>query len=167
MEQQACLLVKPGFRAYSAMNPSPIFKGEESPAGPGGLFNAQDRKNQKKLINGGYNLEIHQSTAQGVTIITLIGRMDTKSTMAFEEDRRTWKAGPIILDLGSLDYICSSGLRVFLQLKRDCANKNTPVAFAGYQGSVEKVIRVSGFENIFPRYSTVEDALAAVAAGSA
>ncbi|MDP3564304.1 MAG: STAS domain-containing protein [Methanoregula sp.] len=111
-------------------------------------------------------MEIHQSTTQGVTIITLIGRMDTKSTMAFEEDRRTWKTGPIILDLGSLEYICSSGLRAFLQLKRDCANQNTPVIFAGYRGSVEKVIRVSGFENIFPRYSTVEEALAVVAAGS-
>lgn len=112
-------------------------------------------------------MEIHQSTSQGVTIITLIGRLDTNSTSAFEEDRRTWMAGPIILDLSSLDYISSSGLRVFLQLKRDCAKKNNSIVFAGSRGSVDKVIRVSGFENIFPRYPSVEDALQAVAAASA
>lgn len=112
-------------------------------------------------------MEIHQSTSQGVTIITLIGRLDTNSTSAFEENCKTWKAGPIILDLSRLEYISSSGLRVFLQMKRDCAKKNISIVFAGSYGSVYRVIRVSGFENIFPRYPSVEDALQAVAVGSA
>jgi anti-sigma B factor antagonist len=112
-------------------------------------------------------MEIFQSISEGVTIVTLIGRLDTNSTSEFEEDRRTWMAGPIIIDMSGLDYISSSGLRLFLQLKRDCAKKNTSIVFAGSRGSVEKIIRMSGFENIFPQYLSVEDALQAVAAGCA
>lgn len=112
-------------------------------------------------------MEIHQSTSQGVTIMALIGRLDTNSTSAFEENCTTWMARSIILDMSRLEYISSSGLRVLLQMKRDCANKNIPIVIAGSYGSVDRVIRVSGFENIFPRYPSVEDALQAVAAGSA
>lgn len=112
-------------------------------------------------------MEIYQSISQGVTIVTLIGRLDTNSISEFEIDRRTWMAGPIILEMSGLDYINSSGLRALLQLKRDCTKKNTSIVFAGSRGSVDKVIRLSGFENLFPRYPSVEDALQAVAVGSA
>jgi anti-sigma B factor antagonist len=112
-------------------------------------------------------MEIYQSISQGVTIVTLIGRLDTNSTSEFEEDRRTWMAGPIILDMSGLDYISSSGLRVFLQLKRDCAKKNTSIVFAGSRGSVEKIIRMSGFENLFRQFPSVQDAMQAVTAAGA
>lgn len=112
-------------------------------------------------------MEIHQSISEGVTILALIGRLDTTSTSEFEEHSRALPAGPIILDLSRLEYISSSGLRVFLQLKRDCVKKNIPIVFAGSWGSVAKVIRVSGFENIFSRYPSVADALLGVAAEGA
>jgi anti-sigma B factor antagonist len=108
-------------------------------------------------------MEINHTTIQGANIVTLIGRLDVDSTREFEERSTAWVIGPVILDLSRLDYISSSGLRAFLQLKRNCAKKNTPVFIAGSFGLVEKVIRVSGFESIFPRYSTVKDALHAVA----
>jgi anti-sigma B factor antagonist len=146
------------------MNARPIFTDWESLAGQQTYRHTGPEKTN---INGGYIMEIHQSTSQGVTIVALIGRLDTNSTLAFEENCRTWMARSIILDLSRLEYISSSGLRVFLQMKRDCANKNIPIVFAGSYGSVDRVIRVSGFENIFPRYPSVEDALQAVAVGSA
>lgn len=112
-------------------------------------------------------MEIQQSITDGVTVVALIGRLNTTSTSEFEEKTRELTSGPIILDLSRLEYVSSSGLRVFLQLKRDCAKKNTPIVFAGSSGSVAKVILMSGFENIFSRYPTVADALLGVAAGSA
>jgi anti-anti-sigma factor len=108
-------------------------------------------------------VEINHNTIQGANIVTLTGRFDVEGTGKFEERSKAWVVGPIILDLSRLDYISSSGLRAFLQLKRNCANKGTPVFIVGTFGLVGKAIRLSGFENIFPRYPTVKDALHAVA----
>jgi hypothetical protein len=58
-------------------------------------------------------MEIHQSISEGVTIVALIGRLDTTSTSEFEEHSRALPPGPIILDLSRLEYISSSGLRYF------------------------------------------------------
>jgi anti-sigma B factor antagonist len=112
-------------------------------------------------------LEIYHTISQGITIVTLIGRLDTDSTEAFEESNKTLTPGPVIVDLNRLDYVSSAGLRAFLQLKRDCARKDVPIVFAGSQGMVEKVIRVSGFENIFRQFPSVQDAMQAVAAAGA
>lgn len=109
-------------------------------------------------------MEIQQCTSCGVNIVTIIGKLDTVSTVVFENDRGVWPSGPVILDLCRLDYISSSGLRAFLQLKRDYARLQVPVVIAGCFGTVEEVLNMTGFDTLFPIYPTVQDALAVLGA---
>jgi anti-sigma B factor antagonist len=112
-------------------------------------------------------MEIKKTISQETMIVTLIGKLDSRTTPDFQKDGATWPSGPVILDLAGLDYLSSAGLRALLQLKRDMAKKGATVVIAGSRGLVDKVIRVSGFEQVFLLYPSVPDAVAGMAeAGS-
>jgi anti-sigma B factor antagonist len=119
-------------------------------------------KNYRRTI-----MEIQKTISQGMMIVTVAGKLDARTTPDFQKTCAALPAVPMVLDLTGLEYLSSSGLRALLQLKRDFARNGIPVVIAGCQGLVDKVIRVSGFEQIFSLYPTVPEALAAVAEGGA
>jgi anti-sigma B factor antagonist len=112
-------------------------------------------------------MEIQKTISQGMMIVSVTGKLDARTTPDFQKTCADLPAVPMILDLAGLEYLSSSGLRALLQLKRDFARNKTPLVIAGCQGLVDKVIHVSGFEQIFSLYPTVPEALAAVAEGGA
>jgi anti-sigma B factor antagonist len=112
-------------------------------------------------------MEIQKTLLQGMMVVAVRGKLDARTTPAFVNASADLPALPVILDLAGLEYLSSSGLRALLQLKRDHAKRNIPVAIAGTTGLVDKVIRVSGFDQIFNLYPTVPAALEGVAPGSA
>jgi anti-anti-sigma factor len=64
-----------------------------------------------------------------------------------------------IVNLSALVYISSAGLRSILATAKQLKNKNGEIIFAGLQGAVEEVFRISGFHSIFKVYETEEKAL--------
>ena len=98
-------------------------------------------------------------------VVSIIGRPDTKTTPDFIRATADLPAEPLVLDLTGLEYLSSTGLRALLQIRRDFAQKNVPVVIAGCGGLVDKVLRVSGFEQVFALYPAVPDAVRAVATG--
>jgi anti-sigma B factor antagonist len=112
-------------------------------------------------------MQIQKVISQDTMVVTLIGKLDTRTSPEFQKDCATWPAGPVIIDLASLEYLSSAGLRVLLQIKRDMARRGSPVVIAGTRGLVDKVIRVSGFEQVFLLCPSVEEAMQAVSTAGA
>lgn len=112
-------------------------------------------------------MQIHYTRTEGMMVVSIIGRLDTRTTPDFIRACTGLPAEPTILDLAGLEYLSSTGLRALLQLRHSFAKNGAPVVIAGCGGLVDKVLRVSGFEQVFSLYPAVPDAVRAVAAESA
>ncbi len=112
-------------------------------------------------------MEIQKSMSREMMIVIVKGKLDTRSTPEFIRASVEWQGVPLVLDLSGLEYLSSSGLRALLHLKRENTKKGIPVVIAGCNGLVDKVIRVSGFDQIFTLYRTVPEACQAVAPAGA
>ena len=55
----------------------------------------------------------------------------------------------VIVDCSGMDYICSSGLRIFLGLYKDLAQKGGKLIIRNLQPLVKGVFDMSGFSQIF------------------
>lgn len=92
-----------------------------------------------KEQNGGY-------TAQ------LIGRLDTPAAVQATKDMQSLMdhADNIItLDCTNLEYISSSGLRLFLSLRKETAAKGGKVVIENINDEIKKVFMMTGFYNLF------------------
>ncbi|MDP8205949.1 MAG: STAS domain-containing protein [Candidatus Electryonea clarkiae] len=84
---------------------------------------------------------------------TYSDEVDTALTHAVAE------AKYVILDLEKLEFISSSGLRIFLKLRRELINREGAVAFARSSDSVKEIFDVASFEHLFPITDSIEEAL--------
>ena len=86
------------------------------------------------------------------TTVTLEGRMDTVDAPEFEQALApVWdmEHPQILLDCQKLEYISSSGLRVFLKLKKFVDAKGGQVALSSLQPTVKEVFEMTGFAKMF------------------
>lgn len=112
-------------------------------------------------------MEIHYTPSPGAMVVTILGRLDARTVPDFQKSSAAWPVIPTVLDLTGLEYLSSSALRALLHLKREFGKKGTTVVIAGSNGLVDKVLRVSGFDQVFLIYPSVPDARKAVTAGGA
>jgi len=85
-------------------------------------------------------------------VATLIGRLDTPASIELAEqfDILAGKAGgTVVLDCSQLEYISSSGLRLFLTLRKAAATKGGKVIVRGINSDVRSVFMITGFLNLF------------------
>jgi len=107
-------------------------------------------------------MEIRYNGSDGTMVAAISGKLDARTIPEFQEACASWPVVPTILDLYGLRYMSSSALRALLQLKRAFAQQGVPVVIAGSNGLVDKILLVSGFEQIFTLYPTVEEAKKAI-----
>jgi anti-anti-sigma factor len=55
----------------------------------------------------------------------------------------------VVLDLGSLDYISSAGLRSILTVAKKIESNDGKLTFANLRGMVQEVFTISGLNSIF------------------
>jgi anti-anti-sigma factor len=95
-------------------------------------------------------------------VIKPSGRMDAGTSQAFEKECGKWiEKGEtrLIADLESLEYISSAGLRSVLVVGKKLKPSGGALALCNMNGMVEEVFNMSGFNNIFNIYDTLEAAL--------
>ena len=105
-------------------------------------------------------------TRQGNTAIaTAAGRLDSNSASSFEEGLMSVVDGEkaIVLDMSSINYVSSAGLRVLLVAAKKCKSTGHRLALCGLAPEVRMVFDISGFLALFSIYPSQEDAVAAVA----
>ena len=109
-------------------------------------------------------MEFAQEQSGDVVIVKLTGRLDSGTAQPAEESfARVLASGTphLAIDMSSLEYISSAGLRVLLVVAKKVQQAQGKVVLFGLVRNVREVFSISGFDRIF---SIQADAAAAVAA---
>ena len=98
-------------------------------------------------------------------IVAIEGRLDTTQSDSFEKQLlEVIESGQtkIILDCKALDYISSSGLRVFLIAQKKMMAVAGKLLLCNLQPGIKEIFEVSGFSMIFSIHPDLETAIAAI-----
>lgn len=82
----------------------------------------------------------------------LDGRLDTPAAIKAQQDMTPLMENAdkeITLDCTKLEYISSSGLRLFLALRKETATKGGKVIIKNINDEIRKVFMMTGFFNLF------------------
>ena len=97
-------------------------------------------------------MEIITTRQNGETIACLIGRLDTPASQEVAPQIESLKedaAGTLVLDCSKLSYISSSGLMIFLTLRKAAAEKGGTVIVQDISDEIRSVFMMTGFLNLF------------------
>ncbi len=83
---------------------------------------------------------------------TVSGRLDTPAAVKAQQEITPLLENAdkvITLDCTSLEYISSSGLRLFLTIRKEAAAKGGKVVIEHINDEIKKVFMMTGFFNLF------------------
>ncbi len=89
---------------------------------------------------------------QGGLTATIAGRLDTPSAVKAQQEITPLLENAdkeIILDCEQLEYISSSGLRLFLSIRKETAAKGGKVIVEHINDDIKKVFTMTGFIKLF------------------
>lgn len=102
-----------------------------------------------------------QNTADGV-LVKVEGRIDTTNYNEFETAmNHVFEAGnvtQIYLDCSGLNYISSSGLRIFLTVQKKMMAVGGKFKLFAMQAAIKEIFDISGFSSIFSIYPDLDSA---------
>jgi anti-anti-sigma factor len=96
------------------------------------------------------------------TILEIQGRLDTSNYEDFgkELDAKLEEGDKyIVVDMEDLEYISSSGLRVFLAALKKIRAQEGDIALCCMSDKINEVFTISGFSSLFKIYDRLDDAL--------
>jgi len=88
----------------------------------------------------------------GGMIATIQGRLDTPAAVKAQQEIVPLLENAdkeILLDCTKLEYISSSGLRLFLTIRKEAAAKGGKVIIENVSDDIKKVFMMTGFFNLF------------------
>ena len=88
----------------------------------------------------------------GMVTARLEGRLDTPASLEVAPQMESLQADAdktIVLDCEKLEYISSSGLRLFLSLRKAAVNTGGNVIVRGISNEIRQVFIMTGFLNLF------------------
>jgi anti-sigma B factor antagonist len=110
-------------------------------------------------------MKINEQRFGEIILMSLVGRLDT-TTYGILENRLHEIIGGgqvrIVVDCSEMDYISSSGLRVFLMGLKKVTPMKGKFVLAKLPDAIREIMEIVGFTTIFEIYKTQEEALKAV-----
>jgi anti-sigma B factor antagonist len=106
-------------------------------------------------------MEISEDRKDDVVILVLSGKLDATTSKTFENkllaqidsgDRR------FVIDLSQMDYISSSGLRVFLVAAKRLHGTDGKIVLCSLKDHVRQVFDLAGFSSIFSVHASRQEA---------
>lgn len=88
----------------------------------------------------------------GCMVAVLKGRLDTAAAAQTTKDVEplmTTECKEIILDCTDLEYISSSGLRIFISLLKSAKTRGGNVIVSNINEDISKVFQMTGFNKLF------------------
>ncbi len=107
-------------------------------------------------------MKIFQEKVNNFSVISIDGRIDSNNYSDFEEEvNKLFSDGEtnIIIDCRGLNYISSSGLRVFLVAQKKVISLKGKLHLCNLQPAIKEIFTISGFTSIFKIFDTVEQAV--------
>jgi anti-sigma B factor antagonist len=97
-------------------------------------------------------MEVNITKENKEVTVKLAGRMDTPAALevaAKLEPLKEEASGTIIMDCSEMTYISSSGLRIFLSLRKAAATKGGRIIVKSISDDIRQVFMMTGFLNLF------------------
>lgn len=107
-------------------------------------------------------LAINEEKVGEVTVLGLVGRLDTDTSADLElavQDLMQAGVRQFLVDLSGVGYVSSAGLRVLLSLGKTVENSGG-LRLAGLNPTVRQVFDVAGFTQLFAIFASRDAALA-------
>lgn len=108
-------------------------------------------------------MNLTKKNSNGFCILDIEGRIDTTNFNEFENEIVGIIGGGetnIVLNCKGLNYISSSGLRVFLIAQKKLMALNGKLHLCEMQPTIKEIFDISGFSTIFKIFETEEEAMA-------
>lgn len=96
------------------------------------------------------------------SVLKIDGRIDSSNFSVFEKEiDQLFSSGAknIIFNCSGLNYISSSGLRVFLVAQKKTMHQQGKLHLCNMQPAINEIFSISGFSNIFRIFNTLDEAL--------
>ncbi len=106
-------------------------------------------------------MKISEQNIKNYTVVAIDGRLDTNHCDTFEKQMMeiVTRSNHLILDCKNLEYISSSGLRIFLVLQKKLMALSGQMKLCQLQPAIKEIFEISGFTMIFSIFSDLEKAL--------
>jgi anti-anti-sigma factor len=107
-------------------------------------------------------MNLKETITDKAIIIEIEGRLDTTNFSQLENKIMGHvDSGKIniIVDCTYMDYVSSSGLRIFLMSLKKITSLNGQFVLCGLQENIREIFEISGFTSIFKIYENQEKAL--------
>jgi anti-anti-sigma factor len=91
----------------------------------------------------------------GRRVMRLSGRLAIETVPSFLAAARKESAVILILDMGDVEYIDSSGVGALLQIHVSLAKANRQLVLASVPEKARLVLEIARLQSIFPMYSSV------------
>ena len=109
-------------------------------------------------------MNIKNEKAGNFIVLKIKGRIDTVNSSALEREvNQLFESGEknLIFNCSEMDYISSSGLRVFLVAQKKAISINGKLYLSNMQPAIQEIFRISGFSNLFKIFGSQEEVLEA------
>jgi anti-sigma B factor antagonist len=111
-------------------------------------------------------MDILEKKTGEVNVISLSGRLDAYGANDVEKKLDSLidtGQTQLVVDLKDLEYISSSGLRVFLASLKKVRKQQGDMKLAGLQPFIKEVFDIAGFTQLFTMFDTEETAITSFA----
>ena len=102
---------------------------------------------------------INESKKNGIKYLELLGRIEG-DTSGFEKEllEIVENETKIVVDCEKLNFINSSGLRVFLTTMKTVTNNKGQIVLCNLIKPIADIFKISGLANVFKIYPTIAEA---------
>jgi anti-anti-sigma factor len=107
------------------------------------------------MARPGLDIQPSNGSRAGRRLMRLAGRLSIETVPAFLAAARKETATVLILDMGDLEYMDSSGVGALLQIHVSMAKSNRQLVLASVPEKVRMVLEIARLQSIFPMYSSV------------
>lgn len=107
-------------------------------------------------------MQIEVNHIEGKAVVTIRGDLDALTTPeATQYLESLVEAGNVnlIVDLGQVNYMSSAGLRMILVTLKKSREKGGDLRLAAPNPGVEKILEITGFDNIIRYFPDVQSAI--------
>ncbi len=109
-------------------------------------------------------LETKDGVAPGQRVLVMNGVLTISTLFAFQEFTQADKSDTLIIDLSNTPYIDSAGLGSLISAHVSRERQGRKIALAAVNERVKMVMIVSGVDQLFKTYATVDEAEKTLAA---
>ncbi len=111
-------------------------------------------------------MELTQKSAADVTIVSLAGRLDVRTSPQFSTrlaEMLIAEQPRVVLEASGLSYLSSAGCRALLVAAKAASSRGGKLVLCSMTVPVRRVVEIAGLEEVFETYPSREEALASLA----